>query len=176
MALSENMIKVVETLRKELPTNQSLLIPLLHEMQNERGWISMESMREASDYLQLPLSAVREVVTFYTMFRQKPTGKVHLQMCTNLSCWLNGAEHLMHCMEKRLGIKEGQTTADGRFTLSEVECLASCGTGPTLQVNQDYYENMDEKKINALLDSLEAKLKAGEKNIGRSTHQEGVWP
>ena len=176
MAFSNHIKKVIEDLRPQLPTTQSLLIPLLHEIQNEAGWISPEAMKEAAQYLDLPLAAVREVVTFYTMFKQKPLGKVHLQLCTNISCWLNGAEHLMECLEKKLGIKEGETTKDGAFTLSEVECLASCGTAPVLQVNQDYYENLNEKEVGTLIDKLGAQVKAGEKNIGKSTYQEGMWP
>jgi NADH-quinone oxidoreductase E subunit len=94
------------------------------------------------------------VVSFYTMFNTKPIGRHHIQVCRTLSCALRGAEMVTSTIKGRLGIEPGQTTPDGRFTLSEVECLASCGTAPMMQVNDDYYENLTEGKISEILDSL----------------------
>jgi NADH-quinone oxidoreductase subunit E len=117
-----------------------------------------------------------EVATFYTMFKlDEPVGKAHLQLCVNISCWLNGSEKLLHCMEKRLGIQCGETTKDGKYTLSEAECLASCGTAPVLQINEDYYEGLDVPKLNQLLDQVDRDLASG-KVVGKSTQQPGVWP
>jgi NADH:ubiquinone oxidoreductase subunit E len=94
------------------------------------------------------------VATFYTMYNRKPVGKYHLQVCRNLSCSLMGAEHLIEHVAGRLGVRPGETTADGKFTLSTVECLGSCGTAPVMQVNDDYYEDLSEDKVDAILDGL----------------------
>jgi NADH-quinone oxidoreductase E subunit len=152
-----------------------MLIPLLHQIQNEYGWVSMESMKSAGEFLNLPLSKVREVASFYTMFKLEPQGKVDLQICTNISCWLNGADKLVACAEKRLGINCGETTKDGKFTLSQVECLAACGTAPALMMNEDYYENIDVPQLNKILDDANKDLDAG-KTVGKSTRKDGVWP
>lgn len=168
-SLSQAIKNKIEEMRPAYPTEQALLIPLLHMIQEEKGWLSTDSLKAAGEYLHLPLSKVKEVVTFYTMFNQEPVGKVHLQLCTNLSCWLNGSEKLHHCIEKRLGVKCGETTADGRYTYSEVECLASCGTAPVLQVNEDYYESLDEQSLKKLLDDVDQRLERGDEKIGYST-------
>jgi len=94
------------------------------------------------------------VVSFYTMYNMKPIGRHHIQVCRTLPCALRGAEQVTGMLKRKLGIECGQTTADGRFTLSEVECLASCGTAPMMQVNDDYYENLTEEKIDDILDGM----------------------
>jgi NADH-quinone oxidoreductase subunit E len=97
---------------------------------------------------------VQSVVSFYTMFNMKPVGRHHIQVCRTLPCALRGAAQVTALLKQKLGIECGQTTADGRFTLSEVECLASCGTAPMMQVNDDYYENLTEAKIDEILGKL----------------------
>jgi NADH-quinone oxidoreductase subunit E len=176
MALSEHVKKKINGIRGNFPTTQALMIPTLIEVQNELGWVSMESQKDIAEFLEMPLMKVREVVTFYTMFNQQPVGKVNMQLCVNISCWLNGAEKLLHCMENRLGVKCGETTKDGNYTISEVECLASCGTAPVLQVNEDYYENLTEADLVRLMDDLDKKLANNEKNIGKTTYQAEAWP
>lgn len=171
MNISENIKKKMDQIRGNFPTTQALLIPLLHEIQFEKGWISLEDQKAAGEYLSLPLSKVKEVVTFYTMFNKKPVGKVHLQLCSNISCWLNGSEKLMHALESRLGVSCGQTTGDGRYTLSEVECLGSCGTGPVLQVNEQYFESLDGARLNDLMDTIDHRIEKGEKFIGKVNAQ-----
>lgn len=166
--ISENIKNKMDLIRSNFPTTQALLIPLLHEIQFEKGWISLEDQRAAALFLDLPLSKVKEVVTFYTMFNKEPVGKVHLQLCSNISCWLNGSGKLMHALESRLGVGCGSTTKDQRYTLSEVECLGSCGTGPTMQVNEVYHESLNEEKIQKLLDDLDGQLAKNEKNIGKA--------
>jgi NADH-quinone oxidoreductase subunit E len=168
MVLSESVKNKVEKIRHQFPTEQALLIPLLHFILEEHGWISLDSMRAAAEFLHLPLAKVREVVTFYTMFNQEPVGKVHLQVCTNISCWLNGSDKILEGIEKRLGIKCGQTTQDGSYTLSRVECLASCGTAPVLQANEDYFEGLNPDKIQTLMDHWDEDLKKGKK-VGHSS-------
>ena len=132
-------------------------------------------MKDIGEFLNLPISRVREVASFYTMFKLHPQGKVDVQICTNISCWLNGADKLVACAEKRLGIHCGETTKDGKFTLSQVECLAACGTAPALMMNEDYYENVDVPQLNKILDDANKDLDAG-KTVGKSTRKDGVWP
>ena len=175
MSISENVKKTINGIRHQFPTEQALLLPLLHEIQNEQGWVSRESMKAAGEFLNLPLSKIREVASFYTMYKLEPHGKVDVQVCTNISCWLNGAEKLVACAEKRLNLSSGETSADKRFTLSQVECLASCGTAPVVMINQDYYENIDAPKLIELIDQAEKDLAQG-KEVGKSTQRPGVWP
>lgn len=175
MALSEQVKKTIHGIRHQFPTEQALLIPALHEVQNEQGWVSIESMKEIGEFLHLPLSKVREVASFYTMFKLQPQGKVDLQICTNISCWLNGADKLVDCAKKKLHVSNGGTTKDGNFTLTQVECLAACGTAPAIMINEDYFENVDEAQLVQLIDQAQSDLSAG-KPVGKSTRTEGVWP
>ena len=175
MALSEKIKKTITGIRHQFPTEQALLIPLLHEIQNDHGWVSLDAMKEAGEFLNLPLSKVREVASFYTMFKLHPQGKVDVQICTNISCWLNGADKLVSCAEKRLGVHAGQTTKDSCFTLTQVECLASCGTAPAIMMNEDYYENVTEAQLVELINQAEKDV-ATNKTVGKSTRQDGVWP
>ena len=106
------------------------------------------------EYLGVPRIQIEEVLSFYGQFRRKPIGRCHLQACRNVSCSLLGAERILDHLTKKLGIAPGQTTADGRFTLSTVECLASCGTAPVVMINDTYHESMTPEKIDALLETL----------------------
>ncbi len=173
--LSERIKNTINGIRHQFPTEQALLLPLLHEIQEEHGWLSIDSMKAAGEFLNLPLSKVREVASFYTMYKLEPCGKVDVQICTNISCWLNGSDKLVSCAEKKLGIKTGETTKDGKFTLSQVECLASCGTAPVVQMNQDYFENISTEEFSKLLDDASRDLDQG-KVVGKSTQKPGVWP
>jgi len=175
MALPEKIKKTIDSIRHQFPTEQALLLPALHEVQNEFGWVSMESMKDIGEFLNLPVSKVREVASFYTMYRLEPAGKVDIQICTNISCWLNGADKMVECASRKLGISVGETTKDGNFTLSQVECLAACGTAPAMMLNEDYYENLTEESLTQLLDKAKADLLAG-KEVGKETRKDGVWP
>ena len=175
MAVTEQIKKTINGIRHQFPTEQALLLPLLHEIQAHNGWVSMDDMRTAGEFLNLPLSKVREVASFYTMYKLEPQGKVDVQICTNISCWLNGADNLVACAEKKLGVKCGETTADGKFTLSHVECLAACGTAPAMMLNEDYYEQLTPISLEKLLDQATADLNAN-KVVGKSTRIDGVWP
>lgn len=174
MELKENIKAQIEKIRHQFPTEQALLIPLLHAIQEDQGWVSMDAMRAAGEYLHLPLAKVREVMSFYTMFNHEPTGKVHLQVCTNLSCWLNGSDKLMSCLERKLGIKNGETTPDGKYTLTEVECLASCGTAPAIQANDDYFEDLDVPELETMIDDWNEEMKKGNFQIGKTARSEGA--
>ncbi|MBI1803002.1 MAG: NADH-quinone oxidoreductase subunit NuoE [Ignavibacteriae bacterium] len=150
--LSKENFEKLERLKSQYPTTKSLSLPVLWMIQEQHGWISPESMQYVADLLQLPVSHVYGVVTFYTMFNTKPVGKYHLQVCTNVSCLLRGGEELLDHICKRLHVKRGEITLDQRFTVTEVECLGSCGTAPMLQANDEYYENLSTEKVERLLD------------------------
>ncbi len=112
-------------------------------------------IQAVADYLGMPVIAVEEVSRFYTMYDHKPVGKYKISVCTNISCKLRGADELMQHLEHKLGVGVNQTTADGKFTLKEVECMGACIGAPMCQINKDYHENLDAKKIDGILDGLE---------------------
>ncbi len=136
------------------PTKRAATLPTLHLAQREFGWISPEVMTYVAGLLELPPIKVYEVVTFYTMFHQKPVGRWVIEACATLPCALNGAEALLEHVETRLGIKAGETSKDGRFTLKKAECMAACGGGPCLQINGDYHEGMTPERFDQLLGGL----------------------
>jgi len=137
------------------PIRQAALLPTLWMAQREFGWISAEVEEYVARLMNLPPAHVRGVVSFYTMFYRKPVGRWHLEVCTNLSCRLRGADKIVDCVRKKLGIEPGQTTPDGKFTLTRVECLASCGTAPMLQLNHEgFHENLTVESTAKLIDEL----------------------
>lgn len=152
--LSDSTRQKIGDLIAKYPVPRSALIPSLHLVQAEVGYIPQESAAELADIFHLSPNEVWEVASFYTMFHKKPVGKYVLQVCTNISCLLCDSEEILQHLQKRLGIKPGDTTADGRFTLLEVECLASCGTSPVVQINDDYHENLTTDKLDRILDGL----------------------
>jgi NADH-quinone oxidoreductase E subunit len=153
MFTKENLEKI-EKLKKQYPTTKALTLPVLWIAQEQFGWISPETMKYVAQLLNLPVSHIYGVVTFYTMFNTQPVGRYHLQICTNISCQLLGAENLAGHICHRLNIKMGETTPDKKFTLSEVECLGSCGTAPMMQVNEEYFENLSNEEVDKLLMGL----------------------
>ncbi len=146
--------KQFEALLKRYPTKRAAMLPTLWLAQKQWGWISKEVMEYVAKLLELPPVKVYEVVTFYTMFHQKPVGKYHFQVCRTLSCELCGKEEIVHHLKKKLGIGLGEVSADGRFSLTEVECLGSCGTAPMAQINEDYHENLTPEKLDEILKKL----------------------
>jgi NADH-quinone oxidoreductase E subunit len=136
------------------PNKEAALLPTLHLAQEVWGWVSPEVVHYVSELLDLSPATVFGVVTFYNMYNQKPVGRYHLQVCTNLSCMVNRAYDIYEHLCEKLDVKPGETTKDGRYTVVEVECLGSCGTAPVVQVNNDYHENMDVPKMDALLGQL----------------------
>lgn len=139
---------------RQYPEKEGALIPVLSLAQKEFGYLSLEAIEYVAKIMELPSVRVYSVVSFYTMLHMKPVGKYHLQVCRTLPCALRGAERVTAHLKKKLGIELGQTTADGKFTLTEVECLASCGTAPMMQVNEDYYEDLTEARLDEILDNL----------------------
>jgi NADH-quinone oxidoreductase E subunit len=152
--LSNEARRDIKALLEKYETNQSALIPALHRAQADQGWLSAETQAEVAGLLDLSLQTVAGVVSFYTMFYQKPVGKYVLQVCRNLSCTMLGGQSLRRKLEERLGIEEGETTPDGRFTLIEVECLGSCGTAPVVMVNDRYVEGVKPDDVDRLLAEL----------------------
>jgi len=152
--LSEATRQKINAVIAKYPVRRSALIPALHLAQEEAGYITSDVVREFAGIFELAPNEIYEVVSFYTMLFKAPVGKYVLQVCTNISCLLCNSEGIMDHLQKRLGIKPGETTPDNRFTLLEVECLASCGTAPVVQINDDYHENLTPEKLDLILDSL----------------------
>ena len=152
------------------PVKRSALIPLLYLAQREQGYITEAAMTEIAGILKLTLPQVYETATFYTMLNLKKVGKFHIQVCKSLMCALVGSDTVIGWMKTKLGIAPGETTADGLFTLTAVECLTACGTAPMMQINDDYYERLTEEKVDRILADL--------KTTGTSTLKSGpyLWP
>jgi NADH-quinone oxidoreductase subunit E len=138
---------------------KSALLPILHDVQAELGWLSPEAMDKVAAYLQIEPIEVYEVATFYTMYLMRPQGKYFLEVCRTGPCCLVGAEKIMDYLEQKLGVKEGEITPDGLFSWRGVECLAACGFGPVLQIGPEYtfYENLTPASVDQLISDLTAK-------------------
>jgi NADH-quinone oxidoreductase E subunit len=151
--------EVVEEMRSHLvkyppERSRSALIPLLFVVQRERGWIDNPGVNYLAKFLNLEVTDVWETATFYSMFNMRPVGRHHLQICKTLSCKIMGEPEITDHICNKLGIHAGETTEDGRFTVSLVECLGSCGTAPMMQVGFDYYEDLTAEKVDKILDDL----------------------
>ncbi|PYS81523.1 MAG: NADH-quinone oxidoreductase subunit NuoE [Acidobacteria bacterium] len=129
------------------PVMRSAILPLMFIVQRERGYLDPPGVSYLAQRLNLRITDIWEVATFYSMIYTKPVGKYHIQVCKTLSCKLLGADKITKYCSEKLGIKVGETTADGRFTLSLVECLGSCGTAPMFQINFDYHENLTPERV-----------------------------
>lgn len=152
---TENLEKAKEIIARYPEGRQkSALLPLLHLVQKQFGWVSSESMDYVADMLSIEPIEVYEVATFYTMFHLEPTGKHVIEYCRTGPCCLMGGESVYAHLKQRLGIETGQTTADGQFTLKEVECLAACGWGPVFQIREKYYMNLTNDKVDQIIDEL----------------------
>jgi NADH-quinone oxidoreductase subunit E len=137
------------------PTRMAATIPALHVLQEQEGWISEEMMIWLAHRLDVSPAHIKGVVTFYTLFNQKPAGKHHVWVCRTLPCALRGAGDVLKQCEKKLGIHPGETTRDGKVTLHTAECLASCGTAPMMQVDKQYFENLTSQRVDEILEKLQ---------------------
>jgi NADH-quinone oxidoreductase E subunit len=155
--LSDTSINKIKGISKRYPTAESALLPALYVAQREKGWLAKETMDEVADALDLPRVRVYGVATFYTMYYKKPMGKYVIQVCTNVSCMINGGEEIFEHLKKKFGIKSGETTGDGLFSLLEVECLGNCGNAPVIQVNEDFHENLTIEKVDEIIEGLKKK-------------------
>jgi NADH-quinone oxidoreductase subunit E len=156
-ALLQKCAEIVN--RYPLGKQKSALLPILHEVQAELGWLSTNAMDQVASFLDIQPIEVYEVASFYTMYFLKPQGKFVLEVCRTGPCCLVGAERIMSHLEQSLGVKEGEVTADGLFSWRGVECLAACGYAPVLQIGPEYtfYENLDEQKVDQLIQDLRKK-------------------
>ena len=136
------------------PVKRSAILPLMFIVQRERGYLDPPGVSYLANRLGLRITDIWEVATFYSMINTKPVGKYHIQVCKTLSCKIMGEGKITEHVCKKLGIKPGETTDDGRFTVSLVECLGSCGTAPMFQINFDYHENLTPEKVDQILDGL----------------------
>ena len=152
--LSNRFYEAMKNLEPRYPNKKALILPALHQAQKEFGWLPAEVLAEIAIYIGVHEAQIREVASFYTMYNLKPVGKMHLKICTNVACCLRGADDLMAYAEKKLGVKCGETTADGLFTLSEEECLGACSTAPAMMANDDYVENLDVNSLNQLIEKV----------------------
>ena len=152
----KHLIEEFDRLKARYPEGfaSSLVLPCLRRIQEDRGHVASDDIDSLAAYLGVPRVQIEEVLSFYTQFREEPIGRWHLQVCRNVSCSLRGAERVLEHLSKKLNISPGETTEDGRFTLSTVECLGSCGTAPVVVVNETYHEKVSVDAFDALLDGL----------------------
>jgi NADH-quinone oxidoreductase subunit E len=157
--LTAKTLEIIDHWAAKFPEDKkrsALIQALMAAQEQNGGWISRELTEAVARYLELPPVWAHEIVSFYSMFFDQPVGRNKVNMCTNISCWLNGAEDLVAHAEKKLGVKLGETTGDGRISfVREEECLASCCGAPMMVVNGHYHENLDLEKLDAILDGLE---------------------
>ncbi len=152
---SVELEKKFQWLLTRYPKKDAVLLPLLHRVQAEAGYLRPDAIEYVASRLSLSPARVREVASFYSMFRLNQKGQYVLQVCHNISCYLRGSDELIAKLKNILGISEGETTPDGKFSLERVECLASCDTGPVMQVNEgDYFENLDTQKVEQIVAAL----------------------
>ena len=155
--LPERLTRKFDELLSRYPLKRSAMVPLLLYAQDEIGHVSDEVINEVAQRVDVRPVEVVEVIGYYSMLHRRPLAKYNVQVCTNISCMLRGADEIFeHCC-KKLGIKNKQTTPDGRFSLEEVECLGACCGAPAMQVNYDFYENLTPEKFDALIDELRKK-------------------
>ena len=156
MLSKESLDQIRREIAKYPPDQkQSAVMAALRIAQEEHGWLSVPLMDYVAELLGMRPIAVYEVATFYSMYDLKPVGKHKISLCTNVSCMLCGSDTLVNHLQKRLGIKLGETTPDGKVTLKEVECLGACGGAPMFQIGKNYYENLTPQKIDEILASLD---------------------
>ncbi|MFQ5670559.1 MAG: NADH-quinone oxidoreductase subunit NuoE [Acidobacteriota bacterium] len=160
----DDLRRELESMVARYPERRAGALMCLHRVQQHRGRIGLEDQVLVAGILGISPAHVRELMSFYTMFHEEKPGRYHLQLCRTLTCHLRGAGALKQRIRERLGIEPGQSTPDGLFHLTEVECLASCGTAPVVQVNEDYFEGLTTESLDRLLDELRRRAGAGEES------------
>jgi NADH-quinone oxidoreductase subunit E len=151
---TEENLKRIEQARKKYPTPLAAVMDTVYIAQEQNGYISTEVMSEIADVLGVDKVNVLSVVTFYTMYHTKPMGRYHVQVCTNVSCMLRGGYKIWDQVKGKLGLDHMGVSADGKFSLEEVECMGACGYAPMIAVNEDFYENLTKEKVEEILDAL----------------------
>jgi NADH-quinone oxidoreductase E subunit len=148
----ETVLKEIDEIRVKYPDRRSALLPSLYIAQREFGWLSQEAMQCVAKALNLSESIVRGTASFYSMFKHKPVGRHLIQLCTNVSCMILGAERLVDFLGSKYGLQPDGTTEDGRLSLVVMECIGACGTAPAMLVNTDFFDNLSEKRIEEILE------------------------
>ena len=150
---SETVLKEIDEIKGRYPDSRSALLPSLYVAQREFGWLSHEAMSYVARTLNLPEAMVRGTASFYSMFKHKEAGRHLIQLCTNVSCMILGAERLVDFLRTKYGIEPDNTTQDGRFSLVIMECIGACGTAPAMLVNTDFYDSLTEQRIEEILEA-----------------------
>ena len=165
----------IEEIISKYPSNRksSAVLPLLHLVQKKAGgWLPVHEMERVANILEMSYMRVFEIASFYTMFNIQPVGKYLLQVCKTTPCWLRGADNIQKCIKDNLGLDNGKTTKDGIFTLLEVECLGACVNAPILQINDDYYEDLDYEATKDILNKLKKNIKTPKgSKLGRKSSE-----
>src|SRR6266702_12266 len=156
--ISEQAKQRMRDLASRYPVARSAVMPALYIAQQEEGYITKEGLSAVAEAIGMTVDDVESVATFYTMYYQRPPGKKVIKVCTSISCYLRNFDALVSHLEQRLGIKRGETTADGNYTLLTAECLASCGTAPVLQINDEFVENVTIAMTDTLIDEWNTEL------------------
>ena len=156
--ISEQAKQRMRDLAVRYPVARSAVMPALYIAQQEEGYITPAALQAVAEAIDITIDDVESVATFYTMYYRQQPGKKVIKVCTSISCYLRNCDTLVSQLEQRLGIKRGETTADGNYTLLTAECLASCGTAPVLQVNDEFIENVTPEMADALIDELNREL------------------
>jgi len=159
MVVSEQLDNFFTEKMKEYPTRRSFLVPMLLYTQDQLGYLSDEAIAYIAKKTDLTGLEVRNVISYYSLLHTKPMGRYHVQVCTNISCMLRGGEEILDHCKSKLGIGHKQTTADGTFSLEEVECIGACSWAPAVQVNYDFHENLTNDKIDKVLDQYRGKAR-----------------
>jgi NADH-quinone oxidoreductase E subunit len=147
-------LRRVEELKARYPESKAAIMPVLWMAQNKFGWLSEDVMRYVAELMNLPYAHVMGVASFYTMYFKKPMGRFHVQVCTNVSCMLRGGDQIFDHVKERFGCGHNERTADGVFSLEEVECMGACGGAPMIAINEDYFENISVAEVDRMLDKL----------------------
>ena len=156
--ISEQAKQRMRDLAARYPVARSAVMPALYIAQQEEGYITQEALQAVAETIGLTVDDVESVATFYTMYYQQPPGRKVIKICTSISCYLRGCDELVSHLEQRLGLKRGETSADGNYTLLTAECLASCGTAPVLQVNDEFVEEITLEMADALIEEWNREL------------------
>lgn len=152
MTLSEDAIRELQAIKERYPTKRAALLPALYIAQREFGWLSPEALKAVSEALDVPRALVKGVATFYAMYKQRPMGRHLIQICTNVSCMVFGAEDLLSLLKNKYGLTVGGTSPDGRFSLVVMECIGACDRAPAMLVNTDFWSNLNENNIFEILE------------------------
>jgi NADH-quinone oxidoreductase subunit E len=155
--LSEESIKELNRLKDLYPERKSIVLMVLHVVHDQFGFLKPDAIDEAAEIVEIPPIDFHQAGSFYTFFPRDKVGKYHIQVCRTISCYLRGSEELVEYLIEKLNVKIGGVTEDGIFSLTEVECLGSCGTGPMMQINDTYYENLNKARVDNILEELRKK-------------------